>query len=442
MLGQDYVAFRDSEGRVGYLDEGCPHRNVSLVLARNEDCGLRCIFHGWKVDVTGQVVETPTHTPNPEAFAAKITTRRYATVDAGGLLWVWLGESDPAPFPHLPFTVLPDSHVWVTATECACNWLQGVEATLDTAHIGTLHKAYMEAYSANDSAASIAGTLDVLAPRYDVERTEYGVDAIGTRMLSDRSRYVRTTKWVMPFVSLVPGSPGSSGRDVDGVIFIVSPVDDTHHQLFFGFWANEYAINDGLYVSVPEAQRAVVGDRPFDVNNFGGFSGGRDDNWGQDRNAMARGHFSGFTGNLLQEDTVTQISMGPITDRTRGISRAATSPSSTLGGSCSTPSSAYKRASTRCPAARLARCSTASPPTSPLRRATLTGPQPSPDAKAVGRTQEHCVDPQQRDRTAVLGAQNHQGRPAGPSRRSGGRMLDLRWSAQPETRAATGRTTH
>jgi phthalate 4,5-dioxygenase len=317
LLGTDYVAFRDSRRRVGFLDEGCPHRNASLVLARNEDCGLRCIFHGWKVDATGQVIEAPTHTPNPDAFAAKIKTRSYPTVDAGGLLWVWLGESEPAPFPHLPFTTLPDSHVWVTATQCACNWLQGVEATLDTSHIGTLHKAYMEAYSANDAASSIAGTLASPAPRYDVEDTDYGIDAIGIRPLGDGSRYVRTTKWVLPFVSLVPGSPGSSGRDVDGVIFIVSPVDDTHHQLFFGFWANDFPIDDGLYLAVPEAQRAVVGDRPFDVNNFGGFSGGRDDNWGQDREAMARGHFSGFTGNLLQEDTVTQISMGPIVDRTR-----------------------------------------------------------------------------------------------------------------------------
>jgi nitrite reductase/ring-hydroxylating ferredoxin subunit len=317
LVGTDYVAFRDSKGQVGFLDEGCPHRNASLVLARNEDCGLRCIFHGWKVDVTGQVIEAPTHTPNPDAFAAKIKARSYPTMDAGGLLWVWLAESEPAPFPHLPFTTLPESHVWVTATQCACNWLQGVEATLDTAHIGTLHKAYMEAYSAKDSASSIAGTLASLAPRYDVEDTDYGIDAIGTRPLSDGSRYVRTTKWVMPFVSLVPGSPGSSGRDVDGVIFIVSPVDDTHHQLFFGFWANDFPINDGRYLAVPDAQRAVVGDRPFDVNNFGGFSGERDDNWGQDREAMARGHFSGFTGNLLQEDTVTQISMGPIVDRTR-----------------------------------------------------------------------------------------------------------------------------
>jgi phthalate 4,5-dioxygenase len=317
LVGKDYVAFRDTSGRVGFLDEGCPHRNASLVLARNEDCGLRCIFHGWKVDATGQVLEAPTHQPNPEAFAAKVRARHYPTVEGGGLIWVWLGEREAPPFPHLPFTVLPDAHVWVTATNCACNWLQGVEATLDTSHIGTLHKAYIDAYSADDTASTIGHSLAALAPRYEVEHTSYGLDAIGIRPLPDGSTYVRTTPWVMPFVSLVPGSPGSKGGDVDGVIFIVSPVDDTHHVLFFGFWSVSREINDGRYLGVPPAQQSIVGDRPFVVDDFGGFTGGRDDNWGQDRDAMRRGHFSGFTGNLLQEDTVTQVSMGPIVDRTK-----------------------------------------------------------------------------------------------------------------------------
>jgi phthalate 4,5-dioxygenase oxygenase subunit len=317
LVGTDYVAFRDSDGRVGFLDEGCPHRNASLVLARNEQCGLRCIFHGWKIDVTGQVVEAPTHSPNPEAFAAKITARRYPTVEGGGLVWVWLGEREAPPFPHLPFTVLPDDHVWVTATNCACNWLQGVEATLDSSHIGTLHHAYISSYSEADVASTIGLSLGALAPRYEVDRTSYGLDAIAVRPLDDGSAYVRTTKYVLPFVSLVPGSPGSTGADVDGVIFIVSPVDDTHHVLFFGFWSNARPIEQGAEVGVPPSHRSIVGDRPFDKDDFGGFSGGRDDNWGQDREAMRRGHFSGFTGNLLQEDTVTQVSMGPIVDRTK-----------------------------------------------------------------------------------------------------------------------------
>lgn len=313
LLGTDYVAFRDTEGRVGFLDERCPHRNASLVLARNENCGLTCIFHGWRVDVTGQVIEAPTHAPNPESFAARIRTRSYPVVDAGGLIWVFLGEGEAPRFPHLPFTTLPERNVWVTATECACNWLQGVEATLDTAHIGTLHKSYITALAGSNEQNTIGQTLDQLAPRYDVEHTPYGIDAIGLRPLPDGSTYVRTTRWILPLVSLVPGNPGTS----DGVIFIVSPVDDHNHVLFFGQWNLDSEMHDGQYGGVPDALTSIVGDRPFDVNNFGGFSGERDQNWGQDRGAMERGHFSGFTGNLLQEDTVTQISMGPIVDRTK-----------------------------------------------------------------------------------------------------------------------------
>ena len=175
----------------------------------------------------------------------------------------------------------------------------------------------MSAYSQADAGSSIQKSLDALAPRYDVAHTTYGIDAIAIRPLDDGSSYIRTTKYVLPFVSLVPSAPGGSDGDVDGVIFIVSPVDDTNHVLFFGFWSVTREINDGTYTGIPRAQQSLVGDRPFDRDNFGGFTGGRDDNWGQDREAMKRGHFSGFTGNLLQEDTVTQVSMGPIVDRTK-----------------------------------------------------------------------------------------------------------------------------
>ena len=92
LLGRDYVAFRATDGRIGFFDEGCPHRGTSLVLARNEECGLRCIFHGWKIDVAGTVVDVPTHSPNPEAFAAKVPVAHYPTHEGGGIVWVWLGS--------------------------------------------------------------------------------------------------------------------------------------------------------------------------------------------------------------------------------------------------------------------------------------------------------------------------------------------------------------
>ena len=309
LLGSDHVAFRAADGRVGFFDEACPHRGCSLVLARNEDCGLRCIFHGWKIDVGGFVADVPTHSPNPEAFAAKVAVAHYPVHEGGGIVWVWLGSTPAPTFPELPFTLLNDRQVWMTVTKAYCNWLQGVEATLDSAHVGTLHEAYITKWTGTGTTRTLSKALEALAPRYDVERTAYGLDAAALRPFPDGSTYLRTTTWIAPFISLVPGSSGGPHA-----IFIASPIDDTHHNLFHGAFAHE-EIHDGVHL--PEFTRMLVDDRSYDPFNYGGFSGSRDENYGQNRAAMQQGHFSGFTGNLLQEDMVTQASMGPIVDRTK-----------------------------------------------------------------------------------------------------------------------------
>lgn len=307
LLGEDHVAFRASDGRVGFFAEACPHRGCSLVLARNEECGLRCIFHGWKIDVGGFVSEVPTQAVNPEAFAAKVPVEHFPVHEGGGIVWVWLAETPAPPFPELPFTLLNDRQVWMTITKAYCNWLQGVEATLDSAHVGTLHAAYITRW-ADTGDKPLANTLEALAPRYDVEHTSYGLDAIALRPLPDGSTYLRTTTWIAPFVSIVPGSGGPHS------VFIASPIDDTHHNLFHGAFSDG-EIHDGVHA--PEYMNTIMGDREYDPFDYGGFSAGREENYGQDRDAMKRGHFSGFTGNLLQEDMVTQASMGPIVDRTK-----------------------------------------------------------------------------------------------------------------------------
>ncbi len=309
LLGNGHVAFRATDGRVGFFAEGCPHRGCSLVLARNEDCGLRCIFHGWKIDVDGFVAEVPTHTPNPEAFAAKVPVTHFPVHEGGGIVWVWLG-STPAPiFPELPFTLLGEHQVWMTVTKAYCNWLQGIEAALDSAHVGTLHESYVAKWAGEGSGRTLSKALETLAPRYDVERTSYGIGAAALRPLPDGTTYLRTTTWIAPFVCLVPGSSGGPHS-----VFIASPIDDTHHNLFHGAFS-QVEIHDGVHL--PDFARQLVGDRQYDPFNYGGFSGSREDNYGQNRAAMEQGHFSGFTGNLLQEDMVTQASMGSIVDRTK-----------------------------------------------------------------------------------------------------------------------------
>jgi len=189
LLGTEYVAFRATDGRVGFFAEACPHRGCSLVLARNEECGLRCIFHGWKIDVAGFVAEVPTHSPNAEAFAAKVPVAHFPVHEGGGIVWVWLGAAPAPTFPELPFTVLGDRRVWMTVTKAFCNWLQGVEATLDSAHVGTLHEAYIARWTEGGD-KPLAKALDELAPRYDVERTRYGLDAVALRPLPDGRTYL------------------------------------------------------------------------------------------------------------------------------------------------------------------------------------------------------------------------------------------------------------
>ena len=318
LFGKNYAAFRATDGRVGFLNERCPHRGASLVLARNEKCALRCIFHGWKVDVSGKVIEVPTQAVKPEQFAAKVRVNHYPVHEGGGIVWVWLGSKAAPKFPELPFTVVPQSRVWMTVTKAYCNWLQGVEATLDSSHVGTLHEAYIgrlrdirntEKDKGERSTHASTHALDNLAPRYEVNPKPYGMDAMALRPLADGSTYVRTTPYIMPFISLTPfGEP-----DVPAVVFITSPIDDTHHNLFYGAWSLSKDIDPGR---VPDFMSFAIGNLPFDPFNFGRFSAGPEQNYGQDREAMKNGHASGMVGNLLQEDLVTQASMGPITDRT------------------------------------------------------------------------------------------------------------------------------
>ncbi len=308
LLGRDYVAFRASDGRVGFFDERCPHRGTSLVLARNEKCALRCIFHGWKIDVSGKVVDVPTHAPDARSFAARVKVNHYPTQDSGGIVWVWLGARAATPFPKLAFTGLPESRVWMTITQVNCNWLQGVEGTVDSAHIGTLHEAYMTPNRGERGEGVDTLALEELAPTYEVERQPYGLDAIAKRELADGSVYVRKTTYLMPFVSLTPFS-----ETVPGVIFIVSPIDDTHHNLFYGLWSPTKDIHNGR--DLPALLTSSLGTLPYDPHSYAGLTGDRDHHYGQDREAMKNGHFSGFPGSLLQEDVVTQTSMGPIVDR-------------------------------------------------------------------------------------------------------------------------------
>lgn len=303
LFGEDFVAWRAPDGRIGFVQEACPHRGASLALARNEGCQLRCIFHGWTIDVAGRVIEVPTQHLNPEAFAEQVHVRHHPVREGAGLAWVWLGGEPVADFPKLPIFELPEGHVWMTVSKVPCNWLQGIEAQLDSAHLGTLHSSWVQR---NQDAYPDAGKIvSNRAPTYEVEQQSWGLSAAALRPMDDGSTFLRVTQYVAPYLSLIPAKVYGEGS-----IFMAVPVDDENHLFFFGLYAYGHVITD----DDPRVQFGV-GDGRIVKEDFARFDGGRETNFGQDRVAMAAGHFSGFTSNLLQEDLVVQVSMGTLVNR-------------------------------------------------------------------------------------------------------------------------------
>lgn len=305
LLGEDFVTFRADDGRIGFFDEACPHRRASLVLARHEGCALRCIFHGWKIDVSGKVIEVPNEPDNPERFAARVKVNHYPTREAGGLLWVWLGKGEPARFPDLPFTHLPDDHVYIASTKIPVNFVQGLEATLDSSHIGFLHRDWLGDLTSGDT-DRFKGADSAVAPRFEVRETEYGYRAAALRDLGDGTVLARLNEFVLPFhSSTAPGRPNQ------GAYQIMVPIDDTNTLWYFVGWDTKAPY---------DASELILASPGADIDNYVPAPGTRENNWGQNREAMRNGtSFAGFSAGLLTEDTVIEISMGPIVDRTREI---------------------------------------------------------------------------------------------------------------------------
>src|SRR6266498_3017607 len=151
LLGEELVAFRDTQGRIGLIDEHCPHRLASLFLGRNEENGLRCVYHGWKFDVSGSCVDMPNEPPESR-FKEKIQTTAYPTEERGGVIWVYLGpRGTRAAPPELEWTRVPESHRLVSKRIQQCNYLQNVEGEVDSSHVSFLH-------SLVDSDRDLSGT--------------------------------------------------------------------------------------------------------------------------------------------------------------------------------------------------------------------------------------------------------------------------------------------
>ncbi|MGF6470901.1 phthalate 4,5-dioxygenase oxygenase subunit [Paraburkholderia youngii] len=296
LFGQNFVAFRGDNGKVGFFDEACPHRGASLALARNEDNALRCIFHGWKFNSEGVTVAVPTQPNNEAEYCKHVPLRHYPTQEAGGIAWVYLGQGEAPKFADLPFVGLPADQVVVHRQRLECNWLQAVETTMDSAHVGVLHQSWLEHEMTNASVNQ--------APVYKIRQKEYGFRYAAVRALGDGRSYVRTNSFVMPWYGMI--SPRKAGDTTRSQMFFSVPIDDENTW----YWHMTFILDK----PVPHEDYIFPADR----DNWPPVSSrSADDLWGQDREAMKNGHFSGFPQTLGTEDFAILLSMGTLQDRTK-----------------------------------------------------------------------------------------------------------------------------
>ncbi|HEY8610188.1 MAG TPA: Rieske 2Fe-2S domain-containing protein [Roseomonas sp.] len=310
LFGEKLVAFRDSEGRLGVLGEACPHRKASLAFGRNEDCGLRCLYHGWKFDVEGNVVDMPSE-PKESGFAARVKHKAYPAREAGGFVWVYMGPAEAMPeFEPPPWAPTPEAKVSVVRIDLPCNWAQIMEGQIDSAHSSSLHSSDMR------PARGEAAALDThwvrpstdKNPRIQVQVTNYGMRYAAIRrpiMNAATQDYVRITTFVAPFIALIP--PNSSYN----VASVIVPKDDTNTYFHFIAWTE-----GGENIS-PEAWRKFcVAEVGVDVDaDFRPIKRHASNDYLQDRAAMKEGSFTGIPG-IPNQDIAMWESMGGIADRT------------------------------------------------------------------------------------------------------------------------------
>jgi len=224
LLGEDLVAFRDSRGRIGLLGEHCAHRGTSLFFGRNEECGLRCVYHGWKYDVDGQVLETPAEPPDSE-FKKKLRHIAYPCKEVATMIFTYMGPPEKQPlFPGYEWVGLPQGQICPVKAYLECNYLQGVEGDFDSSHTSFLH---------NNNLRNVETLKHDGAPLLEAEDTHYGMTAISIRKVGADQIYVRISPYIMPSFSIVPGPATAKfdENDIRGFRFWV-PIDDQTTWLY------------------------------------------------------------------------------------------------------------------------------------------------------------------------------------------------------------------
>jgi phthalate 4,5-dioxygenase oxygenase subunit len=313
LLGEDLVVFRDSGGRLGVLEEYCPHRGASLVYGRNEEGGLRCLYHGWKFDVEGRVLELASEPP-ASSIAERVRHKAFPAREGGGFIWVYMGPAAGMPeFQPPAWQPSPNARISIVKMHVAANWAQTLEGGIDSAHSSSLHSTEMPPAQV-DRAKADGSTWQRpsadRAPKLQVQRTGYGFRYAAIRrpiMNAETHDYVRITVFIAPFTALIPPN------NVYNVAQMNVPIDNANTWFYFLAWSDP-SENRGAGIGQDEWRRFCAAQPGVDLDaNFRKLRN-RDNHYLQDRNAMKLGDFTGIKG-IPTQDMAMWESMGVIRPR-------------------------------------------------------------------------------------------------------------------------------
>ncbi len=309
LLGEKLIAFRDTSGRVGIMDHRCPHRCASLFFGRNEEDGIRCVYHGWKFDVDGNCLDMA-NVPPTQDFKHKVKARAYRAAERNGLIWVYMGNQENVPpLPDLEANLVPAEDMEILFIQGECNWLQSAESELDTSHLGFLHMGI------TDDAGFAEGEMNRFitanrAPEFEFTETDFGTMYGAYRPADAGNTYWRVGQFLWPCWTMPPICPIENNILARAYV----PMDDTHTMMVY--MAHKRAQRPGR-----TGARPIVGAGPwrFQPNTtdwHGRFrlADNRANDYSIDRDVQRSQSYTGITGINLQDRAMVE-SMGEIEDR-------------------------------------------------------------------------------------------------------------------------------
>jgi phenylpropionate dioxygenase-like ring-hydroxylating dioxygenase large terminal subunit len=308
LLGEDLVAFRDSAGSIGLVDEYCPHRRASLFFGRNEECGLRCVYHGWKFDVAGTCTDIMNE-PEENDFKHKVRLTAYPTCELGGIIWAYLGPVEHMPpLPKFAWAEAPATHVHVTKVIQESNWLQGLEGGIDTSHAPIMHRLISETSKRGGIKPSnpfVRGK----APKLVVDITDYGFQYAGIRPLGDSDVHIRTYQFVMPFHQIRPSTTETGAPSIAGHAWV--PMDDHTTMVYNWIYCPDEPLTE------TDRLEEGLGNGPIHVDQSTYRShANHSNNYLLDRSIQRSESYTGIDGINVQ-DRAIQESMGRVVDRSK-----------------------------------------------------------------------------------------------------------------------------